>query len=77
MKAEMMTRMATGDKRGGDRHKGPPQRKVRIEDDLWNEAQQVYGVPERPGPGDRTMTRLIEDLLTLYVDGKIDLDPRA
>lgn len=66
--ARVDPRIGTGENH--DRHKGHPQRKVRIADEVWDAAKAKAGVPDRPGPGDRTMTWLIEELLQAYVEGR-------
>lgn len=63
----------TGTARNVDRHRpdGPPQRKVRLADEVWNEAKERAGVPDKPKLGDRNMTQLIEELLQAYADGRV------
>jgi hypothetical protein len=59
---DRMLDMARVDSRGGDRHKGPKARAVRVEDELWD------GVKARAqADGYETLNEAIVSLLEWYV----------
>lgn len=55
--------MARVDTRGGDRHKGPPKRGIRVEDELWDAVKARVDAD-----GYDTLNEAVVDVLQWYVD---------
>lgn len=58
-----MRPVARVDTRGGDRHKGPAKRGIRVEDNLWDAVKA-----RTEADGYETLNEAVVDLLEWYVD---------